>query len=363
MNNKMILMSPMGYTGYGVVGWNLAKNTKQLGCDVHVHPITVQPGYIPPLDNQEDDELLGSLINNEYDPKSPCVKIWHQFDLELRVGTGKYFGFPFFELDRFNDLEKKHLKVPDELIVSSQWAKNVLIDSGATQNINIVHLGIDSTIFDHRLSDKNIKKDNDPYVFIMIGKWEVRKGYDILLNLFNSAFSINDNVELWLMGSSDPTCFSQKEMDEWHSFYSSGPLASKIRIIPRVKTQNDVANLISRADCGLFVSRAEGWNLELLEVMSMNKPVITTNYSAHTEFCDKDNAFLIDITETETAFDGKWFLGNGNWAKIGQVQIDQIIEYMRYVYKNNIRTNPNGVKTGQKYSWQHSAEQLIQCIS
>jgi glycosyltransferase involved in cell wall biosynthesis len=241
--------------------------------------------------------------------------------------------------------------------------KKILEDNGIKQKINIVPLGIDNTIFDYKLSDKNTKQSNDPYVFIMIGKWEVRKGYDLLLDLFNKAFSTEDNVELWLMGSSDPTCFSQQEMDQWHSFYSSGPLASKIRIIPRVKAQKDVADLISKADCGLFVSRAEGWNLELLEVMAMNKPVITTNYSAHTEFCDKNNSFLIDITEKETAFDGKWFLGHGNWAKIGQQQIDQTIDYMRYVYKNNIRTNIHGIKTGQKYSWQHSAQQLIQCIS
>jgi hypothetical protein len=55
--------------------------------------------------------------------KHSCVKIWHQFDLETRVATGRYFGFPFFELDKFNEIEQKHLKVPDELIVSSNWAK------------------------------------------------------------------------------------------------------------------------------------------------------------------------------------------------------------------------------------------------
>ena len=77
---------------------------------------------------------------------------------------------------------------------------------------------------------------------------------------------------------------------------------------------------MSKADCGIFPSRAEGWNLDMLEMMALNKSIITTNYSAHTEFCNKDNSFLIDISETEPANDGKWFFGQGNWAKIGEEQ-------------------------------------------
>ena len=51
------------------------------------------------------------------------------------------------------------------------------------------------------------------------------------------------------------------------------------------------------ADCGLFPARAEGWNLELLEMMACGKQVIATNYSAHTEFCTKENSILIESDE------------------------------------------------------------------
>ena len=54
---------------------------------------------------------------------------------------------------------------------------------------------------------------------------------------------------------------------------------------------------MSQVDCGVFPSRAEGRNLELLEMMSAGKHVITTDYSAHTEFCTKDNAGLVPITD------------------------------------------------------------------
>ena len=72
-------------------------------------------------------------------------------------------------------------------------------------------------------------------------------------------------------------------------------IGHKVRFIDRVGTHQEVYNIMSRVDCGVFPSRAEGWNLELLELMACGKHVITTDYSAHTEFCTEENAMLIPI--------------------------------------------------------------------
>ena len=97
--------------------------------------------------------------------------------------------------------------------------------------------------------------------------------------------------------------------------------------------------------------------------MAMNKPVIATNYSAHTEYCNSNNSYLVDIDSTEKAIDNKWFHGTGNWAKIDDIQKDQIIDYMKYVYTNNISTNQHGLETAQKFTWENSAKALLKCIS
>ena len=61
----------------------------------------------------------------------------------------------------------------------------------------------------------------------------------------------------------------------------------RVKMIPRVNTSEEVARIMGQVDCGVFPARGEGWNLELLEMMSMGKPVIATNYSGHTQFCDR----------------------------------------------------------------------------
>jgi glycosyltransferase involved in cell wall biosynthesis len=119
---------------------------------------------------------------------------------------------------------------------------------------------------------------------------------------------------------------------------------------------------MSNIDCGVFPSRAEGWNLELLECMSCGKQVITTNYSAHTEFCNQDNSHLVSISEKELAYDGKWFQGQqGFWAKINQEAQDSFIEYMRHVH-NNKSLNIHGIETGKKFTWSNSTEKMVQYV-
>lgn len=346
---------PINNTGYGIASWNILKNLYSLEQNIAYFPIGQ-----PSASNQEDYDLIVKIYQNSHnlDIHAPFIKIWHQFDLANHIGRGKYYALPFFELDTFNSLELSHLKVPDRLLVTSKWAKNVIQENGIDSHIDIIPLGVDRSIFDENNYEKH---DKNKYVFMNIGKWEVRKGHDILLNLFQQAFPNNDDVELCLLASENTNNYSNKnELDKWKSMYQSD---SRVKLSNGANSHQEIAQIMNYADCGIFPSRAEGWNLELLEMMSMNKPVIATNYSAHTEFCTKDNCYLIEINDKEKAYDGKAFMGQGNWAKIDQEQKDQIIEYMRYCYNNRISTNPGGVVTAQKYSWSNSAKTLLRCIS
>jgi glycosyltransferase involved in cell wall biosynthesis len=346
---------PINNTGYGIASWNILKNLYRLNLNIAYFPIGQ-----PSASSKEDYDLILKLYHNShyFDHEAPFIKIWHQFDLANHIGKGRYFALPFFELDTFNEMELSHLKVPDQLLVTSNWAKDVLRSNNINSQVNIVPLGVDRNIFDE---NKYAKNHTNKYVFLNIGKWEVRKGHDILLELFQNAFPFQEDVELWLLASENTNNYSSaKELDRWKNIYNSDP---RVKLLPSAQNHIEIAQIMNDANCGIFPSRAEGWNLELLEMMSMNKPVIATNYSAHTEFCNSNNCYLIDIEEKEKAYDGKAFIGQGSWAKIDQKQKDQIIEYMRNAYKNNIKINNHGVETAEKYSWFNSAKKLLGCIN
>lgn len=347
---------PIGVTGYGITSFNIYKCLRNLDIDITLFPIGQAN-----LDNKDfaDNILMDIDKQKTYNKHSPFFKIWHQFDLAMRIGTGKYVALTFFEVDKLKQIEKVMINNTDTILVASEWAKQILLDNDISTEIGVAPLGIDPSIFNESVLS-TVKKDNDKYVFLNIGKWEIRKGHDLLVEIFNDAFDKDSNVELWMLNHNP--FLTNEENAKWHSLYKNSKLTDKIKLIPRVASHSDVAKVIAMSDCGIFPARSEGWNNEVPEFFALNKPVILTNYSAHTQYANKENSYLLDIDGLTTAKDDKFFDGYGNWADLGSKFYDQAIETMRYVYKNNIRDNPNGLITAKSLTWNNTAEIIKQYI-
>jgi len=334
------LQAPLNQLGYGQVGYNVALQFPT----AHLSPI----GKMEVFDNID---ILQKMVNTPFYHNGHSLRIWHQHDLKSHIGQGRKIGWPIFELDTFTELELHNLSYCD-LFVCSNWAREVCEKHGL--NASVIPLGVDRDIFWECISN------NENYTFITVGKWEVRKGHEQLISAFNHVFSEQDNVELWLC-CHNPFCSEEQRLG-WENLVKASKLADKIRIIPPQRTQQDLARLMRMADCGVFPSRAEGWGMPILEMMSCGKPVITTNYSAMTEYCDNHNSFLIPIYEVEPAYDGIWFNKQGNWAKFGSTQFEFLCDYMRELYKKRVNLNPAGVETAKKFSWENTANKILKNI-
>ena len=345
------IISPINQLGYGIAGLNIVKALHRIS-DIALWPIGQ-----PQVTNQQDAEIISALIKNNQYPNfnASCIRIWHQHDMSQFIGKGQHIGFPIFELDKFSDLEKHHLSSLDKIFVCSKWAQQVILENLDIDHsqVIVVPLGVDVSIF----SPCEIQNNNKT-IFYNCGKWEIRKGHDILVDIFNKAFEPKDNVELWMM--CDNPFLKPHETQQWIDLYKSSKLGSKIKILPRLNTQQEVYNIMSQVDCGIFPSRAEGWNLELLELMACGKHTIATNYSAHTEFCNKENSYLVDIQDSELAKDGKWFFGQGNWAKLRHNHIDQFASIMKEIHllklTNKLAINKAGIDTANRFTWLNTAE-------
>ena len=353
---KLNLMISLSNTGYGIAGKYIAHELVRRGHDLTIFP---HGGFQPNI--EKDNELVKLIEGNKNDwhPDSPCLNIWHQFDLAKSIGYGDYVGFPIFELDNFNEREIVHLSSPLKLCVTSNWAKSIL-EKFIKEPIHVVPLGVDLEIFSPTGQEIEIKDNPDQYVFINLGKWERRKGADILIESFNKAFTSSDNVKL-VMAPHNPF-LNEQETAHWVNLYTGSRLGDKIQILPQLNTHNDVAAVMRSVDCGVFPSRAEGWNLELLEMMACGKPVIATNYSAHTEFCTNDNCSLISIGDLEDAYDGKWFKGDGMWGEFGYEQEEQLVNHMKECYENRETENPEGIKTARRFTWENTVSKLLEIL-
>ena len=350
----MLLQAPINSLGYGVAGYNIAKQLAKkikITSDFTIFPIS-----------QPEPELYNDLVKYdwrntevEFDWSETCLKIWHQNGLHEMVGRGNRFGFPIFELNGFTNEEKLSISSCDGIFVCSEWAKQIIKAETSVSYIKVVPLGVDRSIFHE---NNNVKRPAT--IFFNCGKWEIRKGHDIIKECFEKAFTQNDNVELWMMCENP---FLGERNNDWINYYKSSSLANKIRFIPRQKSHRDVYNIMRQVDVGVFPVRAEGWNLELLELLSCGKHVITTDYSGHTEFTNRNNSRIINAGKLEPAKDGVWFHGQGNWARLGDPQKDQLITHMRELHQqkqdSELDINLAGIETAIKFSWENTAEEIL----
>ncbi|MEQ1825338.1 MAG: glycosyltransferase [Pirellula sp.] len=386
------LSGPINQFGYGVVGTNTLIEMAKQGYDVSLFPTNLSdvPTDIEALVEQAKD------ASKFYNKWAPSIRIAQQFHLAQHVGKGVHAAITYFERSKLYDFEINHLQNQDVVIASSKWMLDLLQDQIRGPKLAIARPGVDMKIFQPGLvsqwrpastasmhshshspfndfsnsfaasvtSTEPRIEQSSPTIFIAVGKWEVRKGHDVLPHLFHRAFSPKDNFKLILV-TSNP--FLPPEAEKaWAKTFEF--LGDKVEIhSKRLPSQQSVAQCMAQADCGLFMSRAEGWNLDAAEMLAMGKHILITNFSAHTEFANAENAWLVDIDELEPCNDGIWFNGFGEWAKLGRAQLDQAISHLQRIHSlkqaGQLPMNYAGIETMKRMNWSVFVQSVMEAVA
>ncbi len=367
------LTAAINSLGYGIVGLNTLLALNELGCKTALWSIgTVE---CPPDKTDSVNAALDAALS--YDRAAPSVRISSQINLAQHVGKGVHAAISYFERDRLHTHEIKQLQNQDVVIASSEWMRRLLAKQIRGPKLAIARPGVDPALFhpgvldmplpigcETSIGDKFAAGGPSATVFLVVGKWEIRKGHDVLASLFARAFADRDNFKLILV-TVNPF-LSQAEHDAWAGQFAM--FGDKVEIHhSRLPDQASLARVMAGADCGVFLSRAEGWNLDAAEMLAMGKHILITNFSAHTEFANPQNAWLVEIDELEPCFDGKWFNGFGCWAKIGPHQQDQAISHLRSIHHlkqfGQLDTNLAGIETMKQFTWKSFSQSVLDAVS
>ena len=189
------------------------------------------------------------------------------------------------------------------------------------------------------------------FVFLSIFKWEVRKGWDILLTSFLKAFTKKDRVCLYILthgfGSRIPSLENilldiQANMDGFFDndvTYSDDTSGEKtrenwpcIRIISQMVAQTSMPALYKSANAFVLPTRGEGWGLPIVEAMSMGLPVIATDWSGPSEYLTTENSFPLPIDGLTLTYSGDFQqTGRTKGHRWASPSVPELVRLMKYV--------------------------------
>jgi glycosyltransferase involved in cell wall biosynthesis len=176
----------------------------------------------------------------------------------------------------------------DVLPVMSSFVKKILIDSGVKVPITITPLGVDH--LDKVKEEPYPLNTENKFVFLHISSAFPRKGIDILLDAYFRAFNKDDKVLLIIKTFPNPHNKIDKLLKEKKT--ASAP---EVKVINQDLSSGQILSLYKQAHCLVQPTRGEGFGLPMAEAMKLGIPVITTAYGGQSEFCNQDNAYLIDF--------------------------------------------------------------------
>jgi glycosyltransferase involved in cell wall biosynthesis len=153
--------------------------------------------------------------------------------------------------------------------------------------------GVDLKHLDPELC-KEAKKDE--FTFLFVGRLLTDKGIYELIKAYERLKKEKPKVKLIIVGSPDegnPNSVSKGELKKW----------MKEGLIEWHGFQEDVRSFYCVADCVVLPSYREGIPRVLLEAMSMEKPIITTDAPGCKNVCvDGVNGFLVKSRDVESLY-------------------------------------------------------------
>src|SRR6056300_1157504 len=208
--------------------------------------------------------------------------------------NGYKIGYNVWESTKYSDQFFNQLLNLDKLWVTTEWKKEISIKQGYPEDkIFVIPEGVDGKIFK---PNPKLKKPNK-FQFIIVGRWDYRKGIKESIEGFLKAFPDNQDVELLLNVENPYPTDGMNSTEERLKHYNLED--NRIKIL-KFLNRKQYIKLLQNANVLISCAKAEGWNLPLIESLACGTPSIYTKCSGQLEFT-KSKGLGVEILGEEKA--------------------------------------------------------------
>lgn len=243
----------------------------------------------------------------------------------------------------------------DGLMVPSRHVASALRNSGVAIPIEVIHTGVEAPLRDTQDVQPLDLGTTKAFRFLHVSSGFPRKGCDVLLRAYVEEFSSDDDVCLVIKTFPN---IHNTVAEQIKRMRSSKRRCPEIIHLDREMDVRELSSLYRSASGLIHPARAEGFGLTVAEAMLARLPVIVTNYSGLTEFCNDETALLVDY---KLAQSGSHFnIEGAEWAEPDAAQLRG---HMRRLYEDpasvDKRVDRAADNIRDNFTWDHVANRAL----
>ncbi len=353
--------APINDLGYGVFSHNLIRAfDEHVSKEVSLFPMPLKPDF--------SDATIERWIENgkKFRRDQPSLMIFQGPWLNRFTGS-PMIGLPIFELDVVPEYDLCIFKTLDAMIQASHWGKAVLEQHGV-KHVHVVPGGYDPAAYfqEMTLEQKWERIQKQGVSFVHVGKWEPRKSSEEILRCFARATAdpkMRANLLFHVCNPFDPKWFEPiRGFLAQQGFAQSGMhfMRGETRIlVPQERFRTDTRKLYHMAEFGIWASKAEGWNLPLLECLACGIPCLTTRNTAHQDYLSPGiypDELLLSTNKTEPTREG------GVWWPIHQEELTHKIQAILADPMKFLLLESHCLASVKDFTWKNSALKLQEAL-
>jgi hypothetical protein len=377
------------YSGYGARSRDLVRAIIQLDkYDVKIIPQmwgNTPWGFIN--DNFEWEFLNKHLWDQPQLPKQP--EIWMQITIpsefqsigkynigvtagiETTVAPGDWIeGINRMDLTLVSSEHSKKVFLDTVLQKVDQRTNQVIGEVKVEKPIEVLFEGANTEIYkvlDKVESFSELNDIKEKFAYLFVGHWingdlgEDRKNVGLLVKMFFEVFK----------NKKDKPALILKTSQMGSSYVDRDDLLKKIKAIKKSVNSNDLPNIYllhgeftdvemnelynhPKVKAMVNLTKGEGYGRPLLEFSLTKKPIITTNWSGHTDFLNPEFTTMLpgQLTNVHPSAANQWLLKESQWLSVDTGHAATVIKDMFEDYKKYLDgAKRQAYKSKNEFSW------------
>ena len=296
---------------------------------------------------------------SEHKRNVPTFKLWH-LNGSLESFSNEQTLFTFYELDNPTKEELNIVNNNKNVIVSSEYTKEVFNDFGC-KNMKYIPLAFDK--YNFKVINKKYFLD-DRIVFNLCGKLEKRKNHEKVIKAWLKKFG--NNKKYFLQCSIFNPFIKAEDQQRMIHQILEGKNYFNLSFLGYIAKNGMYNDYLNSSNIILGLSGGEGWGLPEFHSVALGKHAVIMDAHGYKGWANSNNSILVKAGERKEVYDNIFFQKGSifNQGNIFDFNEDEFIaaceKAIEKVEKNKVNTE--GLKLQEEFTSEKLLSNILEIV-